>query len=65
MNNQLSLSKSNFLLGKGNEQNVFLIYGDKLTKTGIMVNHASGDADLLIVQAALKAAKVYPTDLIG
>ena len=30
-----------------------------------MVNHASGDADLLIVQAALKAAKVYPTVLIG
>ena len=30
-----------------------------------MVNHASGDADLLIVQTALKAAKDYPTVLIG
>ena len=39
--------------------------GDKLTKTGIVVNHASGDADLLIVQAALKAAKNYPMALIG
>ena len=29
-----------------------------------MVNHASGDADL-IVQTALKAAKDYPTVLIG
>ena len=29
------------------------------------MNHASGDADLLIVQAALKAAKYYPTVLTG
>ena len=39
--------------------------GDELTKAGITVNHASGDADLLIVQTALKAAKDYPTVLIG
>ena len=38
--------------------------GDKLTKTSIKVNHASGDADL-IVQTALKAAKAYPAVLIG
>ena len=38
--------------------------GDKLTKISIKVNHASGDADL-IVQTALKAAKAYPTVLIG
>ena len=38
--------------------------GHKLTKTSIKVNHASGDADL-IVQTALKAAKAYPTVLIG
>ena len=29
------------------------------------MNHASGDADLLIVQTALKAAKDYPTVLIA
>ena len=29
------------------------------------MNHASGDADLLIVQTALKAAKYYPTVLTG
>ena len=39
--------------------------GDKLTKPGIMVNHASGDADFLIVQTALKAAKDYHIVLIG
>ena len=29
------------------------------------MNHASGDADLLIVQTALKAVKDYPTVLTG
>ena len=29
------------------------------------MNHVSGDADILIVQTALKAAKDYPTVLIG
>ena len=38
--------------------------GDKLTKISIKVNHVSGDADF-IVQTALKAAKAYPTVLIG
>ena len=28
--------------------------GDELTKTGIVVNHTNGDADLLIVDTALK-----------
>ena len=65
LNNQLSLSKSDFLLSKGNKQNILLMLGDELTKTGITVNHASGDADLLIAQTALKSAKDYPTILIG
>ena len=39
--------------------------GDELTKTGITVNHASGDDDLPIVHAALEAAKDYPMVLIG
>ena len=65
LNNQLSMSKSDFLLSKDNKQNFLLTLGDELTKTGITVNHASGDADLLIVQTALKAAKDYPTVLIG
>ena len=39
--------------------------GEELTKTGIAVNHASGDADLLTVQTALKAGKDYPTVLIA
>ena len=59
------MSKSNFLLSKGNKQNFLLMLGDELTKTGIAVNHASGDADLLIAQTALKASKDYLMDLIG
>ena len=35
----------------------------KLTKSGITINHASRDADLLIVQTALKEGKHYPTVL--
>ena len=65
LNNQLSLSKSDFLLSKGNKQNILLMLGDELTKTGITVNHASGAADLLIAQTALKSAKDYPAILIG
>ena len=49
LNNQLSMSKSDFYLSKSNKQNFLLMLGDELTKTGITVNHASGDADLLIV----------------
>ena len=59
------MSKSNFLLSKGNKQNFLLMLGDELTKTGIAVNHNSGDADLLIAQTALKASKDYLMDLIG
>ena len=65
LNNQLSMSRSDFLLSKGNKQKFLLMLGDKLTKPGITVNHASGDADFLIVQTALKAAKDYRTVLIG
>ena len=59
------MSKSNFLQSKGNKQNFLLMLGNELTKTGIAVNHASGDADLLIVQEAIKAAKDYPMVLTG
>ena len=58
LNNRFSMSKSNFLLSKGNKQNFLLMLGDKLTKTGIAVNYDSGDADLLIVQTALKAERI-------
>ena len=59
------MSKSDFLLSKNNKQNFLLTLGDELAKAGITVNHASGDADLPIVRTALKAAKDYPTVLIG
>ena len=65
LKNQFSMSKSNFLLSKANKQNFLLMLGDELTKTGITENHDSGDDDLLIAQTALKAAKDYPTVLIG
>ena len=35
----------------------------KLTKSGITINHASRDADFLIVQTALIEGKHYPTVL--
>ena len=60
LNNQLSMSKSNVFLSKGNNQNFLL-----KKKTGIVVNHGSGDAELLIAQTALKAEKDYRTVLIG
>ena len=64
LNNQLSMSEANFLFSKDYKQNFLLMYGKELRKTGITVNHASGDADLFIVQTALKATNNYPTVLI-
>ena len=65
LNNQLSMSKFNFLFSTDNKQNFLLMLDEKLTKTDITVNYVSGDADLLTVQTALKAAKDYPTVLTG
>ena len=65
LNNQLSMSKFNFLFSTDNKQNFLLMLDEKLTKTDITVNYVSGDADLLIVQTPLKAAKDYPTVLTG
>ena len=59
------MSKSNFLLSKVNRQNFLLMLDEKLTKTCIAANYASGDSDRFIVQTALKAAKDYPTVPIG
>ena len=38
LNNQLSMSKSSLVLSKDKKQNFLLMLGDKLTKSGIMVN---------------------------
>ena len=65
LNNPLSISKNSFLLNKSNKQNFLLLLGNQLTKNGIVVDHASGDSDLLIVQTALLVAKDYPTVIIG
>lgn len=62
---QLSVSKTNFLLSKDNKQNFLLMLGDKVTKTGIMVNHVSCHADLSIVKTALNAAIDYLAVLTG
>ena len=53
LSNPLSISKNSFLLNKSNKQNFLLLLGNQLTKNGIVVDHVSGDADLLIVQTSL------------
>ena len=49
---------------KDNKQNASSNAWWWITKTGITVNHGSGNADLHVVQTALKAAKGYLTILI-
>ena len=57
--------KAIFFWANTNKQNFLLKLGDEATKTGIAVNNASGDADLFVIQTALKEAKGSPTILNG
>ena len=57
--------KATFFWAKANMQNFLLKLDDEPKKTGIAVNYASGDADLFVVQTALKEAKGSPTIITG
>ena len=52
-NNKLVVKKEIILLNQHNKQDFLNILGQELIKADIGVKHATGDADLLIVQTAL------------
>ena len=62
---QLTMKKTNFLANTFNKQLFISMLGDQLEERGCKVHHASGDADLLIVQKAVESATVVDTVLVG
>ena len=63
--NPLTVKKSDFLLDSSNKQAFLLLLGTQITNAGIKVQHASGDADLPIVDAALEIATETSVTVVG
>ena len=63
--NKLSTKKASFLLNNANKQSFLFLLANELQTAGMSVYHASGDADLLIVQTALEIATVNTTVIVG
>ena len=62
---QLTMKKDRFLANKTNKQQLIKMVGDHLEMKKCEVHHAPGDADLLIVQKAVKLATRVNTVLVG
>lgn len=61
----LTMKKEHFLANKQNKQQFISMLSDELQKANCETHHASGDADLLIVQKAIQCATTTNTVLIG
>ena len=61
----LTINKVEFLANKVNKQKFIALLGQELEKASCTVYHASGDADVLIVQKAVQSAQTRETILIG
>ena len=61
---KLSMRKANFLANSVNKQQFITMLGSYLKKK-CEVYHASGDADVLIVQKTMESARVVDTVLVG
>ncbi|KAK3730133.1 hypothetical protein QZH41_004828 [Actinostola sp. cb2023] len=57
--------KDEFLANQGNKQKFINILSGRFEMAGCPTNHASGDADLLIVQTAINSARSCTTVLVG
>ena len=61
----LTMNKVEFLANKVNKQKFIALLGQELEKASCTVYHASGDADVIIVQKAVQSAQTRETILIG
>jgi len=57
--------KENFLKNINNKQKMILLIGEQLSKNDCTVVHADGDADVMIMKAAIESSKTAVTTLIG
>ena len=60
-----NLKKNMFLSNTTNKQRLIKLLGEKLQLSGYSIIHATGDADLMIVQMAIESAKSITTVLVG
>ena len=61
----LTMNKVEFIANKVNKQKFIALLGQELEKASCTVYHASGDADVLIIQKAVQSAQTMETILIG
>ena len=61
----LNIKKEDFLSNNENKQRFINFLGDSLETTGCEVHHAKDDADLLIVQTAIKVVSQRNVILAG
>ena len=61
----LTMIKAQFFANKENKQRFINMLSKKLVEMNCETYHASGDADLLIVQKAVKSASTVHTVLVG
>jgi len=62
---QLTMKKDQFSANKINKRHFIKMLSDSLMMSKCEVHHASGDADLLIVQKAVESARRVNTVLVG
>ena len=63
--NETNWKKDAFLSNVNNKQKFIYLVGESMSKVGISVVHAKGDADCQIVQEALKSAADCETHIVG
>ncbi|KAK3878633.1 hypothetical protein Pcinc_016764 [Petrolisthes cinctipes] len=61
----LKMKKQEFLSNNDNKQRFINMLSECLERTGFQVHNADGDADVLIAQTAVMAAKKHRTVLVG
>ena len=61
----ITVKKNEFLLNPHKKQAFLLMLGDAISKSGINVKHANGDADIDIIARALNISKEHQTTVIG
>ena len=61
----ITMKKGQFLANRRNKQQFIFMLSEELQKKNCKAHHASGDADLLIVQQAIKSATTTNTVLVG
>ena len=62
---ELNMRKEEFLANKVNKQNFINMLSNSLEESGCEVQHADGDADIVIVSKALKVAETSETIVVG